>query len=201
MTVDILVGLDAYWKFMVLSYVVQADGLVAQESVFGWVLSGLCTVPARKENVSSQLMCINNVPESDLHNLWNLESMGICNREDVPNDIMHCNTLKKNSEKACFKEGKYEVALPWKSDAARLSLKNNEQLARRGLEYLGRKFDKNPSLRKRYDEVFVNYEKEGIIEEVPQSEIVSSYPTYYLPQQPVVRENSVSTKVRKVFDA
>ena len=79
LTVDILVRVDAYWKSMVPNNVVQADGLVAHESVFGWVLSGSCIVPARRENVSSQLLCIYNIPESALHNFWNLESVGVCN--------------------------------------------------------------------------------------------------------------------------
>ena len=38
--IDILIGLDAYWKFMKAGIVRGPGGLVAQESVFGWVLSG-----------------------------------------------------------------------------------------------------------------------------------------------------------------
>lgn len=45
------------------------------------------------------------------------------------------------------------------------------------------------------------YEQEGIIEEVPPSELESTHPTYYLPHRPVVHESSSSTKVRPVFDA
>ena len=37
---DVLIGLDAYWKFMKAGIVRGPEGLVAQESVFGWVLSG-----------------------------------------------------------------------------------------------------------------------------------------------------------------
>ena len=38
--IDVLIGLDAYWKFMKAGIVRGPEGLVAQESVFGWVLSG-----------------------------------------------------------------------------------------------------------------------------------------------------------------
>ena len=38
--VDVLIGLDSYWKFMKSGIVRNTGGLVAQESVFGWVLSG-----------------------------------------------------------------------------------------------------------------------------------------------------------------
>ena len=40
MKVDILIGLDVYWKFMTPEMVCLADGIVAQRSLFGWVLSG-----------------------------------------------------------------------------------------------------------------------------------------------------------------
>ena len=38
--IDVLIGLDAYWKFTNAGIVRGPEGLVAQESVFGWVLSG-----------------------------------------------------------------------------------------------------------------------------------------------------------------
>ncbi len=52
-----------------------------------------------------------------------------------------------------------------------------------------------------YDAVLRMYEKEGICEEVPPSQLKSIHPTYYLPHHPVVRESSSSTKIRPVFDA
>lgn len=39
-TVDILVWMDAYWNFVLPNKVLQVEGLVAHESVFGWILSG-----------------------------------------------------------------------------------------------------------------------------------------------------------------
>ena len=38
--VDVIIGLDSYWTFMKPGIVRNTGGLVAQESVFGWVLSG-----------------------------------------------------------------------------------------------------------------------------------------------------------------
>lgn len=78
---------------------------------------------------------------------------------------------------------------------------NNEGIARKRLQGLERKLDKDPELQKQYSNVFTGYEQEGIIEEVPSSEVVSSQPTYYMPHRPVVKESSSSTKVRPIFDA
>ena len=44
-------------------------------------------------------------------------------------------------------------------------------------------------------------EDENIIEEVPNNELNSGNIIFYLPHRPVIRENSLSTKVRPVFDA
>ena len=80
--VDVLIGLDSYWKFMKSGIVRNTGGLVAQESVFGWVLSGsLVDDGGSPSVVSHQLLCFNEVPEDALHKFWDLESIGI---SDVP---------------------------------------------------------------------------------------------------------------------
>ncbi|XP_066956312.1 uncharacterized protein [Macrobrachium rosenbergii] len=183
--VDILVGLNAYWRFMVPNKTLQSKNLVAQESVFGWVLSGSCNIPLDRVSVTSQLLFVNNVSESDLHKFWDLESVGISSKEAVSNEFSSSTVLQKFSDNVQFID----------------DLKNNEKLARKRLENLNLKFVKTPGLRERYDEVFEEYEKDDIIEEVPHSEISSVYPVYYLPHRPVIRESSNSTKVRPVFDA
>ena len=72
--VDILVGLDSYWKLMTPEIVVMSDGLVAQRSVFGWILSGPSpapTIATSQLSISHQLFC-SNISEDDLTNFWNL---------------------------------------------------------------------------------------------------------------------------------
>ncbi|XP_066939743.1 uncharacterized protein [Macrobrachium rosenbergii] len=201
LNVDILVGLNAYWRFMVPNKTVQSKNLVTWESVFGWVLSGSCDIPLDRVSVTSQLLCINNVSESDLHKFWDLESVEISSKEAVSNEFSSSTVLQKCSDNIKFIDGRYEVSLPWKSDVAKQSLKNNEKLACKRLENLNLKFVKTPGLRERYDEVFEEYEKDDNIDEVPHSEISSVYPIYYLPHCPVIRGISNSTKVRPVFDA
>ena len=76
--VDVLIGLDSYWKFMKSGIIRNTGGLVAQESVFGWVLSGsLVDDGGSPSVVSHQLLCFNEVPEAALHKFWDLESIGI----------------------------------------------------------------------------------------------------------------------------
>jgi len=202
LNIDILVGLDAYWGFMdpeIKPH--QSNGLVAQKSVFGWVLSGSWKVPTISNCESTQMLCIGNVTDSDLREFWDLESVGITQKEAVPSPFTSDPVLKQFCGNVKFDEGRYEVSLPWKSDDCKKNLMNNEGIARKRLQGLGRKLDKDPELQKQYSNVFTDYEQEGIIEEVPSSEVVSSQPTYYMPHRPVVKESSSSTKVRPVFDA
>nr|XP_027223343.1 uncharacterized protein LOC113815478 [Penaeus vannamei] len=202
LNIDILVGLDAYWGFMYPEIKPhQSNGLVAQKSVFGWVLSGSWKVPTISNCESTQMLCIGNVTDSDLREFWDLESVGITQKEAVPSPFTSDPVLKQFCENVKFDEGRYEVGLPWKSDDCKKNLMNNEGIARKRLQGLGRKLDKDPELQKQYSNVFTDYEQEGIIEEVPSSEVVSSQPTYYMPHRPVVKESSSSTKVRPVFDA
>ncbi|XP_063590241.1 uncharacterized protein LOC134767126 [Penaeus indicus] len=185
LSIDILVGLDAYWGFMdpeIKPY--QSNGLVAQKSF-----------------ESTQMLCIGNVTDSDLSEFWSLESVGINQKETVSNPFTSDPVLQQFCGNVKFDGERYEVGLPWKSDECKKNLRNNEGLARKRLEGLQRKLDKDPQLKKQYSEVFTGYEEEGIIEEVPSNEVLSSQPTYYMPHRPVVKESSASTKIRLVFDA
>ena len=62
-TVDILVALASYWNFMLANQLRKDEGLVAQESVLGWVLFGYWTSTCNKR-VSTGLLCVNAVSES-----------------------------------------------------------------------------------------------------------------------------------------
>ncbi|XP_063607690.1 uncharacterized protein LOC134782212 [Penaeus indicus] len=202
LSIDILVGLDAYWGFMdpeIKPY--HSNGLVAQKSVFGWVLSGSWMNSSDKPFESTQMLCIGNVTDSDLSEFWSLESVGINQKETVSNPFTSDPVLQQFCGNVKFDGERYEVGLPWKSDECKKNLRNNEGLARKRLEGLERKLDKDPQLKKQYSEVFTGYEEEGIIEEVPSNEVLSSQPTYYMPHRPVVKESSASTKIRSVFDA
>ena len=58
---------------------------------------------------------------------------------------------------------------------------------------------KDPQLENRYNAALRDMEQAGIIHEVPVEEF-SVATSFYMPHRPVIRESSVSTKVRPVFD-
>ena len=97
-------------------------------------------------------------------------------------------------------EGRYAVGLPWRDGMAE-RLKPNRASAQKRLDSLTHRLNRDDDLMKGYSEFFQVMEEQGIVEEVPVDQIVSSNPVYYMSQHPVVKESSTSTKIRPVFDA
>lgn len=194
--VDILIGLDQYWKFVTPECVVlrEDSGLVAQRTLFGWMLSGSYgTTDKKSSSVSHQLLCIQSVRDTELQQLWEI---GL----DVEAEIPENPVLRKFRDSIAMKKDRYEVALPWKENENRKLMDNFGQAEQR-LKSLGRKLMKDDQLKERYNQAFREMESQEVIEEVPPEEKETCNRTFYMPHRPVVRESSVSTKVRPVFDA
>lgn len=202
LSIDILVGLDSFWRLMETGSVRGSDDLVAMKSAFGWVLSGGVNTPpgAGTDTVGSQLLSLGDLHESTIRSFWDLESIGIVpEKESVDSDPV----LKQFEETVQFNEdsGRYKVSLPWKSDSEEMQLQNNKDLAQVRLKSLSRKLDKDPDLKSKYSEALKEMEDNGVIGELDESDAGFPGPVYYLPHFPVVKEERESTKTRPVFDA
>lgn len=60
------------------------------------------------------------------------------------------------------------------------------------------KLERNPELHEQYSSFMKEYEKLGHMEIIDNE--TTSNPTYYIPHHPVVRDESITTKLRVVFD-
>ena len=69
---------------------------------------------------------------------------------------------------------------------------------RRLLSLKQNNLDKDKELKKSYNDIFVQYEEDGIIERVETPGIPGK--THYLAHHPVIKKDSETTKVRPVFD-
>lgn len=193
--IDILIGMDNYWKF-VRHDVVQLpenSGLVAQKTVFGWILSGSYGEGEADYAVSHQLFCVQQLSDSDLQQLWDID----LESDHKPDGAV----LEKFNESIEFHEGRYSVSLPWKSEEQSRLLKSNFDTAMKRLKSLSRKLSSQPALHEQYDAALREMEDSGVVEEVSSKEIDSQNPVFYMPHRPVIKEASASTKVRPVFDA
>ncbi|XP_054723442.1 uncharacterized protein LOC129233439 [Uloborus diversus] len=135
---------------------------------------------------------------TELPKFWDLEVLGIKDPIERKNKI-----LLEEETLTHFKEtlevlegGRYEVALPWLSGHP--PVYDMYDVAESRLRSVTKRLLKE-NIYDVYDDVLRQWQREGIIEAVPQDEI--SKPGHYLPHRPVIKPSSATTKVRPVFDA
>ena len=195
--IDILVGQDMYWSLMRAGLIRSSvSGLVAQETVFGWVLSGMAEGGPGEVGGRPALLTMSELtlcPPS-VGDMWSLEGFGVC--DDTGSDV-----LAEFNDSVQYNAGRYVVELPWRKDHSGDQLMDNRAGAESRLAGLSRKLSKDPELQAGYDAALQCMEDDGIIAEVTPEQMVSEQRTYYLPHRPVVKPGSASTKVRPVFDA
>ena len=123
----------------------------------------------------------------EIHKLWDLESIGIREENDVYVEF---------EDNILFKNNRYHVKLPWEAGVHNLS--ENKELARLRLTSQIKKVKKDPLIFAEYDRVMRDQLSAGILEPVVNVETKGKH---YIPHHPVVRADAESTKVRVVYDA
>ncbi|CAB4022309.1 Hypothetical predicted protein, partial [Paramuricea clavata] len=201
--IDVLIGLDFYCSFVTRD-IVKADlsEPVAVRTTLGWVLCGPTGTASSEFTVSMNIQVnTNDQLNETLQSFWNLESIGI-KSDDMPLLNKTEETVLNNfKESLAFKDGRYEVSIPWKEN--QVTLKSNYIQAERRLYSLEKRLLEDPLKAKIYQDTINKYVEDGIAEEVPANEIkpVDYRPVFYLPHHAVIREDRQKTKTRVVFDA
>ena len=143
--VDVLIGADYYWHFLTGAIKRGESGPTALQTKVGWVLSGpvqggsaLNSTQVNFTNThalrvdTDQFMdegSENRALERKLAEFWDLEAIGISPEEK--------SVYERFNEDITFKDGRYEVKLPWKECHA--TLPDNYALCQRRLKSLSRR--------------------------------------------------------------
>ena len=204
--IDVLIGADCYWKFVMKNIVKINEGPVAIETMFGWVLSGqMSNNQCNSVNIVMQhvLKTDVNLPAADeklfdqLNKFWSLESIGIedgekekCTDEKILSEF--CSNIQ-------FDGSNYHVQLPWKDGFC--GLNDNYLLSRARLFSLLTRLRKKPEIFEEDEKVIRNQLKEGILEIGDDSTPVRVGQVYYLPHREVIWEKRETTKLHVVCDA
>jgi hypothetical protein len=198
--IDVLVGSDHYWEVVTGRIIRGTSGPAAVETKLGWVLSG----PV--EGIAQETTAINFVSthslrvdafteqqslEEGLKRFWELESLGILKDEQSVYDTF--------TQQISFKQGRYEVHLPWKESHPLLP--DNYELCRKRLNGLLRKLNQDPGQLRQYDAVIRDQLRQGVVEVVSDPTIFEEGRVHYLPHHAVVRHDKQTTKLRVVYDA
>ena len=192
------------WTITVTSEVVRGKkGPTAVYTKLGWVLSGPTGIPDQCTSsvnvITSHILRCDSQPcveeqrlNSTLRMFWELESLGI--NED--NDL---SVLESFDRGIAYKDGRYQVSLPWKESHA--ALPDNYQLSKKRLLSLVHRLKQNPSVLREYDATIRDQLSRGIVEVVDSEEDQSANMTHYIPHHAVIRQDKETTKLHIVYDA
>ncbi|GFX47604.1 integrase catalytic domain-containing protein [Trichonephila clavipes] len=170
---------------------VDADNL--EDSVFGYIVTG-----SIQNEPLNYYFCnfIQDQVDRNLTKFWDLEAIGIKAESSCDPDDQAMQHFKSSVR---FNSGRYEVGFPWKSHTQELN--DNFSVAEKRVKSLTRRFIRDPTLYIQYSEILKEYESQGIIERVLETEKPTDRAVFYLPHQAVFRQESLTTKMRIVFDA
>ena len=169
--VDVLTGSDDYWELVTGTISKGAKGPTAIHTKLGWVLSGPIAVKGPKQS------------STNLVTTHALESLGIQPIEEA---------CEKTISNIRFREGRYEVALPWKQ--FHQPLPDNYCVSQQRLKGLLRHLQQNPVPLQDYNRVIQEQIEKGIVEDASNVEGNSSG-IHYLPHHTVIRSNKDTTKM------
>lgn len=190
--IDLLIGAAKFSKFL-LKGLHKADGLVAQDTTFGWIMSGEAVA---NMHTTAALTCTMHVQLEDvLKRFWEQEETEpkqLLSHDDVTCEQMYASTTTRAAD------GRYIVELPFRQGGRELgesrtnAVRRLLQMERRGRQY--------PLMYNEYRSFMRNYLELGHMEIVPQNEVDNDQ-SYYLPHHAVFKPESTTTKLRVVFDA
>ena len=183
--VGLLIGQDCPEAFMPLEVRSATDHRAsapfATRTLFGWTISG--PVGSVATSTVTALTC--TTLEQQLERFWKVDGY-VNSTEKGPS--VEDQRAQKIMERSIQKDGgHYTVAIPFRHEK---SLPNNKAMAEKRLEGLGKKLDRNPALRKAYDESMKSLFQKGHAEKVPESyPPVKKGAEWYIPHHPVINPN------------
>lgn len=162
----------------------------ALETTLGYIVMG--TAPALQNSVTalqynSAFVALENI--SQFVNVGSIKH--VPKKEEAICEKIYSETVTRDQS------GRYAVALPFKYDPTKLG--NSFDIARNRFLSLERRLHKSPELRVTYSAILQDYLEQGHMSLVPEHEL--QVPSYYIPHHCVLKQNSVSTPCRIVFDA
>ncbi|XP_052227388.1 uncharacterized protein LOC127842105 [Dreissena polymorpha] len=196
--IAVLIGADHYWD-LVEDTVIRGNGPTAVKSKLGYLLSGpVHTGTTSKTTGKSHMMNViaTRPPNASiLERFWKLESMGVTSDGQDQKELDY---IQEYQDKCiAFRDGRYEVKLPWKQDHA--PLPTNFEIALKRTMGTIHRLRREPEMLQQYHEVIKEQERRGFIEKVCVDKESPSQTVHYIPHHPV-RKDSSTTPVRVVYD-
>ncbi|XP_024878200.1 uncharacterized protein LOC112458683, partial [Temnothorax curvispinosus] len=198
--ISIIIGADLYNEIIL-------DGIrkgeigqpVAQNSVFGWVISGPVNTSPHNDSaefprISTHHICTLSL-EEELRRFWEIEKLprqAVLTPQEKECEEHFRSTHSRNSE------GRYIVRLPFKRGPP-IDIGSSACQAEKLLKSLTRRLRDKPEFAKEYSDFLDKYERLGHMR--PASTLQEDEQSVYLPHHGVIREDSTTTRLRVVINA
>lgn len=195
--IHIIIGSDHYPSVIRPGTILgEPSSPVAQKTIFGWILSGAIST----DNIAVPAQAHHCILDHDLQELisrfWTQEEIPASTTLKLTTEEEECERHFKSTHSRDT-TGRYIVRLPLKSEATLLG--DSRAKAVSCLNRLKIKFKSNPKFRELYRDFINEYEELGHMV-VADTSNTSASTTYYLPHHGILRENSLTTKLRVVFN-
>lgn len=199
--IDMLLGADIFGKIIEEGLVKISNGLVAQKTSLGWILSGQNEnkVISNQHNVITLHITRMVAEDNDmLRRFWEIDAESYKKRKLLTKEEERCEEIYTNTT-VRDKSGRYTVHLPLKQsigETVELCGDTKQQAIAR-FEQLERKLQRNQKLRLEYTKVINEYKEMGHMKRTEEQE---GKHAIYLPHHAVIREDKDTSKVRVVYD-
>ncbi|XP_065074711.1 uncharacterized protein LOC135698594 [Ochlerotatus camptorhynchus] len=196
-SVDMIIGMEIYYDLLLEGFLKLGPGKpVLQKTMLGWVVSGRVGLNQPPTSNVVAHVCSTQAVEDQLTRFWEIESCQSSSTMSVEESSCEAHfaatTTRDNN-------GRFVVTLPKKPEVLQ-QLGNSYPVAKRRLLSLSRRLEANPLLKTAYSEFIQEYLQLGHMQEVSEDSLSTSA-FFYLPHHCIVRPDSLTTKLRVVFDA
>lgn len=194
--IDFLLGAPIYGYLLLPGLVKSSpEEPVAQNTEFGWILSGPARETPKACSISSFHLRISL--DDQLKKFFEQEEVSkerIFTKEEEQCEKYFMENYQRN------KDGRFVVALPFKADPKLLGSTKGQAISR--LMKLESRFKTNRTLKEEYTTILREYEELGHTTRLGcLNDNRDESQNYYLPHHAVFKPESTTTKTRVVFDA
>ncbi|XP_067636101.1 uncharacterized protein [Eurosta solidaginis] len=189
--IDMLICMDVMDLLLYPEFLKGPPGTpMAQRTVFGWTLFGFVDEFEPATTCLQALHCDVQLDKA-LTRLWELEEGPQKHHHTA--EERQCEEIFERTHRRAS-DGRFIVELPLRSN---IPLGDSREFALRSLLRIERRLARDDDLRLRYNEFMQELIDMNHMEAAKES----THQCFYMPHHPVVKESSVTTKLRVVFNA
>lgn len=204
--IDMILGADLYGLILRNGLRVGSPGTpVAQNTVFGWILSGLVSTGRDLSVLTTRVHHCSSADDLGmiLNKFWDLEELP--GQTHLTEDEKACDshfvaTHTRIPKGESTDGGRYVVRLPFK-DGPPIAIGESANIATKLYAKLENRLARDQELESAYCAFMDEYRTLGHMEPVATDAEQDSNQIVYLPHHPVVRPSSTTTRLRVVFNA